>query len=233
MLKREESRRWLTERLHRQKQLIMGSLAGMIVLGLVATLLEFTVFLLIIKVGFISNGVLASMATLAILAAIQLITWLRLPARLPDIEHEGELEDSVTTIKVAPNMTAVWTYALGSIESDRTWVEMLLGVLALPQRLCSAAWFTWQRHQELSAVAIEPCAAVIRLLHKEAERVELKVIAAEINSDDLTGIIRQVSLIDGVVFLTRKSIGLSLANRLVDDIDEWKQKRMAEKEKQA
>ena len=233
MLKREEMRRWLTERLHRQKQLIAGSLAAMMVLGLVATLLEFTVFYLITKVGFIENGALAAIATLAILGVIQMVTWLRLPGQLPDIEHEGELEDSITIIKVAPNMTAVWTYAFGSIESDRTWVEMLLGVLALPQRLCSAAWFTWQRHQQMSAVAIEPCAAVIRLLHKEAERVELKEIAAEINSDDLPGIIRQVSLIDGVVFLTRKSIGLSLANRLVDDIDDWKKKKMAEKERPA
>ena len=233
MLKREEMRRWLTERLHRQKQLITGSLAGMIVLGLVATLLEFTVFYLIIKVGFISNGALAAIATLSVQAVIQLVTWLRLPGQLPDIEHEGELDDSMTTIKVAPNMTAVWTYALGSLESDRTWIEMLLGLLALPQRLCSAAWFTWQRHQQLSAVVIEPCAAVIRLLHKEAERVELKVIAAEIKTDDLTGVIRQVSLIDGVVFLTRKSIGLSLANRLVEDIEDWKKKKTAEKEQQA
>ena len=62
-----------------------------------------------------------------------MVTWLGLPGQLPDIEHEGELEDSVTTIKVAPNMTAVWTYAFGSLKSDRTWVEMLLGLLALPQ----------------------------------------------------------------------------------------------------
>jgi hypothetical protein len=40
-------------------------------------------------------------------------------------------------------------------------------------------------------------------------------------------------LIDGVVFLTRKSIGLSLANRLVEDIEDWKKKKTAEKEQQA
>ena len=78
-------------------------------------------------------------------------------------------------------------------------------------------------------MAVEPCAAIIRLLHKEGERVELKTIAADLNTGDLVPVIRQLSLIDGVVFLSQKNFGLSLANRLVDDIVDWKEKKMAEK----
>jgi len=229
MLKKEEMRQWLRDRLQLQSRLTTGALAGMIALGVIATLLEFILFYFIINFGFISSGVMAFLATAAILAAIQAVTWLRMPKQLADVEHEAELEDGVTLVKVAPTMTAVWTYAFGSLESDRSWVEMLLGLLSLPQRLCSAAWFTWQRQKELLSVAVEPCAAIIRLLHKEGERVELQKIVTEINPGDMVAVLRQLSLIDGVVFLSRKTFGLSLATRLVDDIIEWKEKKTAEK----
>jgi hypothetical protein len=229
MLKKEEMRRWLGDRLLMQSRLTTGALAGMVIMGLIATMMEFTLFYFIIKVGFISSGALAVLVTLGLLAMIQFATWLRLPKQLPDKIHEAELETGVIELKTAPDMTAVWTYAFGSLESERTWVEILLGLLSLPQRMCAAAWFTWQRLQELKAVEIAPCALVIRLLHKESERVELSKIIEEVPMDDVTAMLRQVSLIDGVVFLTRKSIGLSLANRLVDDLAEWKQKHSVEK----
>ena len=231
MLKKEEMRQWLRDRLQLQSRLATGALAGMVVLGLIATLMEFGLFFVIIKIGFIrdSPAVLAFLATAMILAVIQAATLFRMPKQLADVEHEAELEESIVIIKVASNMSAVWTYALGSMESDRSWVEILLGLLSLPQRLCSAAWFTWQRKKELLSVAVEPCAAIIRLLHKEGERVELKTIAADLNTGDLVPVIRQLSLIDGVVFLSQKNFGLSLANRLVDDIVDWKEKKMAEK----
>lgn len=231
MLKKEEMRQWLRDRLQLQSRLATGALAGMVVLGLIATLMEFALFFVIIKIGFIrdSPAVLAFLATAMILAVIQAATLLRMPKQLADVEHEAELDESIVIIKVASNMSAVWTYALGSMESDRSWVEILLGLLSLPQRLCSAAWFTWQRKKELLSVAVEPCAAIIRLLHKEGERVELKTIAADLNTGDLVPVIRQLSLIDGVVFLSQKNFGLSLANRLVDDIVDWKEKKMAEK----
>jgi len=36
-----------------------------------------------------------------------------------------------------------------------------------------------------------------------------------------------VSLIDGVVLLTRGTLGMSLANRLVDDLAAWQKKQSA------
>lgn len=231
MLKKEAMRRWLTDRLLLQSRLVVGAMVAMLIIGLIATAMEFTVFYLIIRVGFISSSKsLAFLVTLLILGALQYVVWLMMPKQLVDTEHEAELDDGMTLVRVAPNMTAVWTYALGSRESDRSWVEILLGILTLPQRSCSAAWFTWHRLEELKTVAVQPCAAVIRLLHKEGERVELKKIAAEITIEDLPATVRQLSLIDGIVFLTRRSVGLSLANRLVDDIIEWKQKTKSAEE---
>jgi ribosomal protein S25 len=68
---------------------------------------------------------------------------------------------------------------------------------------------------------------IIRLLHKEAERVELKKIIEEITIADVAKTLRELSLIDGVVFLTRNGVGLSLATRLVDDLHAWKEKHVS------
>ena len=224
MLKKEQMRRWLTERLQTQKQLVMAAVVGMAVIGTVATLIEFMLFYLIIRIGFLKSGAPAMLATLMILATIQYFTLLWMPKQLADIDHESVSEDEVTIVKSAATMSAAWTYAFGSLESDRTWIEILLGLLSLPQRMFAAAWFSWQRKGEIDAVEIAPCALILRLLHKEAERVDLKKITEEIELTDLTQTLRQVSLIDGVVFLTRNSVGLSLANRLVDDIEAWRKK---------
>ena len=224
MLKKEQMRRWLTERLQTQKQLVMAAMVGMAVIGTVATLIEFVLFYLIIRIGFIQSGVLAMLATLGILATIQYFTLLWMPKQLADIDHESVSEDEVTIVKSAATMSSAWTYAFGSLESDRTWIEILLGLLSLPQRMFAAAWFSWQRKGETDAVEIAPCALILRLLHKEAERVDLKKITEEVELTDLAQTLRQVSLIDGVVFLKRNSVGLSLANRLVDDIEAWRKK---------
>lgn len=224
MLKKEQMRRWLTERLQTQKQLVMAAVVGMAVIGTVATLIEFVLFYLIIRIGFLKSGAPAMLATLMILATIQYFTLLWMPKQLADIDHESVSEDEVTIVRSAATMSAAWTYAFGSLESDRTWIEILLGLLSLPQRMFAAAWFSWQRKGEIDAVEIAPCALILRLLHKEAERVDLKKITEEIELTDLTQTLRQVSLIDGVVFLTRNSVGLSLANRLVDDIEAWRKK---------
>ena len=228
MLKKEQMRRWLTERLQTQKQLVTAAMVGMSIIGTIATLMEFVLFYLILRIGFLKSGAPAMLATLMILATIQYFTLLWMPKQLADIDHESVSEDEVTVVKSAATMSAAWTYAFGSLESDRTWVEILLGLLSLPQRMFAAAWFAWQRKGEIEAVEIASCALILRLLHKEAERVDLNKITEEIELPDLAKTLRQVSLIDGVVFLTRNSVGLSLANRLVEDIEAWQKKNTEE-----
>ena len=147
--------------------------------------------------------------------------YLRLSKQLGDAEHDVELEDGMTTIRTAPTMSAVWTYALGSLETDQTWLERLASILALPQRLFCAAFFTWRRIMRLKSIDINDCSTVLRLLHRKAERIEVVDLAEELQLSDLTTTLRNVSLIDGVMFLKQKSVGLSLTNRLVHAMEEW------------
>jgi len=225
-MKKDEYRRWFADQLLLQNRLLIGAVSAMAGLGLIATLMEATLFAVILKAtGFAGFWATAILYTLAIQGAILFATWIRMPKQLADAKHEAETDDGVTMIRIAPTMTAVWTYALGSMETDRTPVERLLGMLALPQRLFCAAYFTWQRMEQQKTINVNECSSVIRMIHRKAERVEVKEIAAELSLSDLAVTLRNVSLIDGVIFLTRRSVGLSLANRLTDDMDEWMKKQ--------
>ncbi|MBC7967372.1 MAG: hypothetical protein H7Z17_15765 [Fuerstia sp.] len=226
-MKKDEYRRWFSDQLLLQNRLLMGSIAAMIGLGLVATLLEAGIFAVILHLGFYFLWIPAFVVAFGILGAVLFLTYLGLSKQLSDAEHEVEQDAEVLTIHAAPTMTAVWTYALGSLETDQSWVERLLGRLALPQRLFCAAYFTWQRMEQLKTVDINDCSAVIRLLHKEAERVEVSKLVEELQLPNLVTTLRNVSLIDGVMFLTRRSVGLSLTNRLVDNMEEWTKKHKA------
>lgn len=226
-MKKDEYRRWFSDQLLLQNRLLIGAIAAMIGLGLVATLLEAGIFAVILWFGFHFSWISAFVVAFGILGAVLFLTYLGLSKQLSDAEHEVEQDAEVLTIRTAPTMTAVWTYALGSLETDQTWVERLFGRLALPQRLFCAAYFTWQRMEQLKTVDINDCSAVIRLLHKEAERVEVSKLVEELQLPNLVTTLRNVSLIDGVMFLTRRSVGLSLTNRLVDNMEEWTKKHKA------
>ena len=118
-MKKEDMRRWMTGYLQTQSRLTMGSTGAMAAIGVIATLMEFSFVLLIIKIGFIRHSwILAALVTIGILAAVQFLTWLRLPKQLPDIEHEVELEESSALIRIPPGMPIVWTYGFGSLDTD-------------------------------------------------------------------------------------------------------------------
>jgi len=226
-MKKDEYRRWFSDKLAGQNRLLIGAITAMVALGLVAALLEAGIFAAILRIGFVSSWIPAFVVAFGIFGGMLFFTFLRLSKQLGDTEHEVELDGDVISIHTAPTMTAIWTYALGSLEIDQTWIERLFGKLALPQRLFCAAYFSFQRMEQLKTVDINDCSAVIRLLHREAERVEVSKLVEELQLSNLAATLRDVSLIDGVMFLTRRSVGLSLTNRLVENMDEWANKHKA------
>jgi hypothetical protein len=224
-MKKDEYRQWFADQLLRQTHLLTGAVAAMLGLGLVATIIESTIFAMVLHFGFYSTPWIPSyIVVLSIQGLMLFFLYNQLSKRLSDTEHQVEIDDAVTTIRTAPTMTTVWTYALGSLETDQTWLERLASILALPQRLFCAALFTWERILQLKAVDVSDCSAVLRLLHRKEERVEIGDLMEGLQLSDLTTTLRNVSLVDGVMFLKQKSMGLSLSRRMTDAMWEWSQK---------
>ncbi len=229
-MKREEMKQWLDQQLLLQNKLVTGASVAMLAIGIVTVIMELTLFFVILRIGFIGSGWLALLVALTILAGIQCLVVIRFPKDLPNREYSIEGESEELIIRTFPAMSAVWTYGFGSLESDQSWVDRLLGILTLPQRMCMAAWYSWKRRDDLKQVDTHACAGVFRLLHKENARVEISELVTKAKLDDPATTFRDVSLFDGVIFLTRKTAGLSLANRVLDDINDWYQKRHAQPE---
>jgi len=231
-MKRSEFRAWLEQRLTYQKRVTIIAITAMTVIGGLAMLLEFWLFYGIINYAFIGSRPLAFLIALSIVGGMLFWMWIQTPKRIGGAQHQVTVDDELVTITVAPAMGPVWTYALGSLEIDRSIPERILGVLSMPQRMLSAAWQVWLRYEELNRLVLKDCARVLRLLFQKSERVNVDVIAEECQPENLPLTIHQLSLIDGVVFLTREGVGLSLANRLVDDLKAWKLKQLGEDDDQ-
>ena len=221
-MKKDQARRWLTQKLKSQQQVTLASVAGLAILGSIAWSLELAAAMLILRIGFLPSQFLAFFTAAGILAAVQYFTILRLHVDLGDVRALQKISEvSQSEYATAQPLSAVWMYAFGSMDSDRFWYEKLLGLLCMPQRLCSAAWFAWKRTEEIRQLNTESCAAIIRHLFREAERVEIDELATKLSLPNPVRAIREVSLIDGIMLLTRKTTGLNLAPRLVDELNEW------------
>lgn len=220
-MKRSQFRLWLTERLIGQRRVTLLGILTMAGIGLAAILLEFWVIWAIIRIGFISNGPVSFLLTLAIVGGVLAWLWVQTPKRIGGALHTVDINGAEVTLRVAPAMGPVWTYAVGALETDRSFAERLLGFLSLPQRMICTTWQLWQRYQRLQLLDVEACAKVLRLLFRKSERVEVAQIAEECKLDNLPETLYDLSLLDGVVFLTRNGVGLSLANRLTEDVSKW------------
>jgi len=230
-MKKDLYRQWFTDQLQHQMRLLTGAVAAMCGLGLIATIIETSVFAFILHFGFyFSSWIFAYVFAFGIMGLMLFFVFFQMPKHLGDSEHEVELEEGSAIIRTAPTMSTVWTYALGSLETDQTVIERFMSIVSLPQRMICAAWFTLQRMTQLKAINVSECSAVMRLLHKKEERVEISDLIEELQIPDLTTTLRNVSLIDGVMFLKQKSMGLSLTRRLIDAMWEWAEKNKSSAE---
>ncbi len=223
-MKKEQARRWLQQWLKHQQQVTKASVLGLAGLAAGAWLLELGLTTVIAYVGFLRSWGLALLVSGGVLGLVQWLTLRRISEHLGDRQASGtEQNAEAAEYRLAQPLSAVWMYAFGSMDTDLSWQEKLVAVLCMPQRLTAAAVFTKQRMQELRQLNTDICAAVIRHLYREAERVEISELASELQLRNPVAAIREVSLIDGVLLLTRRNAGLSLAGRLAENIAEWLQ----------
>jgi hypothetical protein len=227
-MKKEQARRWLREWLQHQRQVTKFSFLGLAGLALVAWPMELGLLTMILWLGFTGSWLSAFVLAGAVLGLIQWLTLRRLSENLGDrVVSVADSNSAEVQYRLAQGLPAVWTYAFGNMDTDLSWQEKLVAVLCMPQRLAAAAVFANRRQQELLGVDVDQCAAVLRHLYREAERVEISKLSEELQLRSPVTVIREVSLIDGVLLLTRRTAGLSLAGRLAESMAEWLQQDSA------
>jgi len=171
-MNKEDFRLWLENRITTQNRLVLAAAIVMTVGALLTNWVEFYVLRYFTVLDWI-GGWVASAAALILLGLILGVTWLRMPSKLTDSIHTATVDGAEVPVHIAPAMGIVWTFALGSIESDRTWVEWGIGLLALPQRLACGAIYLFKRVQQFGLIDVDTCASIIRLLYRHNERVEV------------------------------------------------------------
>ncbi len=218
-MKRGQAKRWLTEKLKFQRKLTIGALAAMAGMGLVAWAFELGIVVLILWFGFYCSWTMAVLIGGGFLGALQMLILRGLQKELGDETVAGD--DTVQSFVVAQPLSVVWTYALGQMETDMTGIERLLRLCCLPQRLTAAALFTKQRLAQVEAINAAQAGRVISFLRGESGKVALSELLANVELTNPIAALRDLSLIDGVMFLVRDQPGISLAPRLNEEIDAW------------
>jgi hypothetical protein len=97
-----------------------------------------------------------------------------------------------------------------SAANAEAYVKILAALVLTGPRLVSAAWHTFKRSGRLRHADVPMLAYVFTLLLSAGKRVSLAEILPQLGHCDPSEIFRQISEIDGVVFLNSPPPGISL-----------------------
>ncbi|MDG1893706.1 MAG: hypothetical protein P8J37_02240 [Fuerstiella sp.] len=217
-MKKEQFNSWLSSKVDTQAKLTIGACVTMACLGLLAFLLQGGFLYVALSWGY-GSRLLAAAIVLAIFGGMGLYIFRTAPQTLCDRQHEVQINDRTVTVRVAPTMSNAWTYAIGSLESDQSIPERIFGLMMVVPRMMWTASYVFNRIDQVRQIDVAECGKVLRLLLKKSERVDAEDIASKWQRMNLPKILRQVSLVDGIVFLTKDGVGLSLAKRFTDALE--------------
>ena len=210
--------RWLGEKIEFQKKIVGGAIASMFAIAVIAFLIEGGLLYFALSWGY---GFNIAVTTIALVFAAQgIYVYRTAPRTLRDQNHETVIDKEDVPIRIAPTLSNAWTYAFGSLDTDQSMFEHLFGLMTIVPRMVWTARYLLQRVDDIRDVNVASCGKVLRLLVQRSERVEAAEIADKFPSIDITETLRQLSLIDGVVFLTKGPVGLSLATRFLEKLEE-------------
>ncbi|MCR9198105.1 MAG: hypothetical protein NXI04_05650 [Planctomycetaceae bacterium] len=217
-MNKDDFNSWLAERTQTQSKLLMGAIVAMCGIGLLGFLIQGGLLYAIFSAAY--SRVAAIVVLLGLFGGMGYFTWLTGPKTLKDEVHEVELVDGTVRIPIAPSLSNAWTYAMGSRDSALSILERIFAFLMLVPRMFWTAWYLTKRVHDVRAINVRECGAILRFVLKKAERVDATEIAEKRPKTNLPETLRQLSLLDGVVFLVRGKLGLTLANRFKDDVEE-------------
>lgn len=217
-MKKEDFNEWLTERVENQTKLTIAAVVTMVGLGLVAFLIQGGLLAAIFSLSL--GWTIGWLVVFALFGAMGYFVHMTAPKKHCDSRHKVDLKLKKTKVRVAPTIANTWAFALGSIDSDQSVFERVFGLMMIVPRMFWSAWYLHKRVAEVRDIDVSACSKVLRLALQKAERISVNEIEEEHPKLDIIKAMRQVSLIDGVVFLTKDGVGLSLASRFKDDLEE-------------
>ncbi len=216
---KEEFNEWLTERVETQTKLTIGAVVAMVGLGLLAFVIQGGLMAAILSLNV--GWTIAILIVFAIFGAMYYYVHMMAPKKHCDSRHKIDLKKKKTKIRLAPTIANSWSFALGSIDTDQSIFERIFGIMMIVPRMFWTARYLHKRAGEVRDIDVSACSKVLRMALQKAERVSVNEIEEKYESMEILKTMRQVSLIEGVVFLTKKGVGLSLASRMKEDLAEF------------
>lgn len=212
---------WVYKVIEDQRKLIFWSAAGMAGLGMALFLLQAGfLFVLFAMAGY--SFMTQMLVIVGLYGAMGLYCWSLSQKELVDSKHEAVVDGATVELSIAPATSQVWSWAFGSMDADRTITEWITGILLIVPKLLCAAWYIWERVDDVHCIDETSILEALKVLFRSDHAVRPQAIQDAIGDDDLTKAIRDMSLLDGVVFLTKNDLSISIAPRLSDDLDAWR-----------
>jgi len=219
-MKKRGFKSWVYNRIATQRKMTMAAALGMAALG---------AFLFLIEGGFLfllfswAYGAVPAFVFVALVFGFGgVLSWFIAEKELCDQEHKVECDGRKLKIRVAPATSWVWTWSFGSLDSDQSIIQKIIGMVNLVPRLSCAAWHTYRRLEDVRQIDESTTLAVMKMLFKKDARVGVCEIIEELDGVDVKKALRDLSLLDGIVFLTKEKLGVSFAPRLSDDFEAWR-----------
>ncbi|MEX0717431.1 MAG: hypothetical protein WD066_12630 [Planctomycetaceae bacterium] len=115
-----------------------------------------------------------------------------------------------------------WAYAFSSPARAHASFKMILTILFVGPRAMMGAWRSCVRARELQQVDVKNCVPVLRIALHRQRRVPFVELADTLPDVDWQSAVRQLSLLDGVVFLPSEPAGLAVTPSFADEFERWR-----------
>ncbi|MCH2212713.1 MAG: hypothetical protein MK110_15525 [Fuerstiella sp.] len=219
-MKKHGFKSWVFNRIEVQRRMTAAAPVGMAAVGLVLFLLEAGfLFLVFFSAYSATAGILVNLAVFGVMG---LYTWNQARTDLCDRKHKAVCNNDKIVLNLVPATSSVWSWAFGSMDPDLSYGEKFIGIAMLVPRLFFGAWYTWHRLEDVKNIDSKTTLDVMKILFRSDQSVTVQAIADGIGDADLNKAIRDISLLDGVVFMTKEGVSVSIAPRLNEEFEAWR-----------
>jgi hypothetical protein len=216
--------RWFAEYIERStKYCRIGSIV-LIPLALIVAWLTYWIIWATLWIGFRPLFDLSSDAvgywSYFFLATIFVWQFLRGAQFEEEYRFSGESEAGTITLNFSRASGNGWV-VLFDPGVAHGFVKVIALLYLTAPRMLGLALMLHRKAVRLKQMDVPACSRVIGMLMRAQGRVPIEKIAEEFPDAELSNIVPPLADVDGVVFLEKDGIGLTLAPRVIEEFTEW------------